>query len=374
MKILYFANALDVHDVKWMTYFSHRHDCRLVLRSLHFGGMSGCQRDEFNRSYRLPILGELPDFSLARPLRTLLGWYKLRKILNDFQPDIVHVMFAEPNALWSLTRILGGLKASWILTTRGTDILVTVPKFNQRGDRFGRFVHWLYRRAFAGFEALAATSKAQIEAAQNDLGYRGRVAVVRTGVDVERLLQPRPDLLLESLRERPFIFFPRLMAPIYNQELSLDIIAALPKEIKSDYKMVFVDSDLGDPAYVREIRGRMDQLPGVEFEFLKRLEPEQVWELYKRAALTVMTPRSDGTPVSAMESLICGTPVVAPPLHYDRELADQMLISASWEPQDFVAQMLVGLGLDFKSRRIRISTVWPAAMGRWADCKESMNH
>jgi glycosyltransferase involved in cell wall biosynthesis len=344
MRILFLANPLDVHDVKWMSYFSYSHDCAVLARSTHYRSMSAAGRAEFSQSLRLPILGELLDFSVARPWRTLREFVKLWRWLRSFKPDLVHIHFAEPNALWSLSRCFLRGPSKWLLTTRGTDILVTIPKFRKRGDRLGQFLHWLYRRAFAQFDALAATSRAQILIAQSELGYSGPTAVVRTGVDVESLRRPRAELVPESLRDRPFIFFPRLMAPVYGQELSLDVIEALPKQIKSQYTMVFVDRDQGDPEYLRQIRARMEQLSDVRIEFLPSLQPEEVWELYKAAALTVMTPRSDGTPVSAMESLLCGTQVVVPPLNYDPELAQQMLVSSSWEPRDFVEQIKLGLG------------------------------
>lgn len=363
VRILFLANPLDVHDLKWMSYFSSTHDCAVLARSEHFRSMTLAQRDEFARSQRMPILGELLDFSVARPWRTLREWLKLQQWIRSFQPDFVHVHFAEPNALWSLSRWFFKGPGKWILTTRGTDVLVTIPQFRSRGDRLGRVLHWLYRRAFAKYDALAATSQAQVLAAQTQLGYPGPSAVVRTGVDVEKLQISRPELFPASLRGRPFIFFPRLMAPIYGQELSLDVVEALPEDIKSQYTMVFVDRDQGNPEYTRQIQARMARLPDVRIEFLKRLEPEEVWELYKLASLTVMTPRSDGTPVSAMESLLCGTQVVAPPLNYDPELAERMLLSSSWRPEDFVAQIRLGLG-----KKVRVepdSSFYRLASRQW---------
>ncbi|MBS2034793.1 glycosyltransferase family 4 protein [bacterium] len=343
MRILFLANPLDVHDFKWMTYFSSGHDSALIVRQEHFQKMSSGQKDQFIRDDGIQALWSLRDFSVARPWRTLKEMFRLRGYIKDFSPDIIHVYFAEPNALWALVRSFVGGRSKWVLTTRGTDILLTIPKFRQRNDRLGRLIHWLYRRAFARFDMLVATSQAQILSAQRELGYSGITSVVRTGVDFESLSISRPDLLPASLENRRFIFFPRLMAPVYDQELSLDVIEALPEQIKSEYIMVFVDRDQGHPDYVQMIQSRMQQIQGVRFEFLDRLSPEEVWELYKAAALTVMTPRSDGTPVSAMESLMCGTLVVAPPLDYDPELAKELLVACSRQPGDFVAQIQLGL-------------------------------
>lgn len=348
MKILYFGNPLSIHDVKWMSYFSPRHECALVLRADHARSASPQQLAEFSHSHSIPILAELEDFSLARLWRTWQQCQKLSRLIGEFQPDVIHILFAEPNALWSLCRS-GKQRTRWILTTRGTDVLVTIPRFYRRRDLLGRIVHWLYCKALQRYDWVAGTSKAQLAVVREQLDFRGHCAVVRTGVDIDWVRQARPHLLPEELRRRPFFFFPRLMSPLYDQELSMEVIAALPDELRRNYVMVFVDCDQGDPAYVAGIRARMGRMPDVQFHFLERQAPLAIWELYKAAELTVMTPRSDGTPVSAMESLICGTPVVAPPLLYDAELAQELLVARSWLPEDFVDQIKRGLG-----RRVKL--------------------
>lgn len=334
---------MSIHDVKWMGHFSRQHQCGLILRTAHEAMFSPEDRQVFVETYGVPILGVLEDFSLSRPLRTWRQFQSFKKIIDHFEPDIVHILFAEPNALWSFCR--GATKTPrWLLTTRGTDILVTIPRFRRRADLLARLVHFLYCRAFARFDWVVGTSNAQLDVVRSELGFDGPCSVVRTGSDVEAVRQPRPELLPAGLRNRPYIFFPRLMTPLYDQELSLDVIAALPPELRRHYSMVFVDCDKGEPGYVQRIREKMASLPEVDFHFLKREEPAVVWELYKAAQLTVMTPCSDGSPVSAMESLLCGTPVVAPPLAYDWELKENLLVADSWEVSAFVRQIECGLG------------------------------
>jgi glycosyltransferase involved in cell wall biosynthesis len=61
-----------------------------------------------------------------------------------------------------------------------------------------------------------------------------------------------------------------------------------------------------------------------------------LYQTYKDASLVVMTPKSDGTPVSALEAMICKKPVILPPITYDEDLFKLGTIkAASMDYQDF---------------------------------------
>lgn len=113
------------------------------------------------------------------------------------------------------------------------------------------------------------------------------------------------------------------MRPLYNHTFSLDAIGQLPSQILGSCVFVFVDNDSVDQLYVSAIKQRMASMTGVSFLFLNRQSQAQLYTLFRHAHLVVMNPLSDGTPVSAIEAIACGTPVILGPLPYDADLFGQ---------------------------------------------------
>lgn len=96
--------------------------------------------------------------------------------------------------------------------------------------------------------------------------------------------------------------------------------------------MVFVGKDSGDIEYQQKLVDIMEKMPDVDFEFLERQSQESIFELYKRASLVVMTPVSDGSPVSGMEVLLCGSRLILGPLEYDKDIfSNNVMRLNSWD-------------------------------------------
>ncbi len=106
------------------------------------------------------------------------------------------------------------------------------------------------------------------------------------------------------------------MKPVYNHEFTVGAISKLPADIRTQYSFVFVNADSAYPAYVENIK-RLIREVDARIHFLPSLPHEQMLSLYKQAALVVMKPLSDGSPVSAMEAMISKVPVILGPIPYD---------------------------------------------------------
>ena len=110
------------------------------------------------------------------------------------------------------------------------------------------------------------------------------------------------------------------MRPIYNHEFELMAIAKLSKKIKQEYSFVFLDEDSGDRKYVQKIKLLASEMHNANIIFLPKQEPKSLVKIFKNASLAVMTPKSDGLPVSAMEAMYCKIPLILGPLNYDEDV------------------------------------------------------
>lgn len=292
--------------------------------------------EEFYKKYNVTVIGSLDDFSIKNFLRTLREWKKVRSTLIRYQIHIFHIMYADPNSLWCVFREKNTL-GKWILTTRGTDILKGIPGHYNKKDLLNKIVSALYTKAFKKFDWITCTSQQQKKGVKKIVDHKN-VEIIRTGVDVINVLKDTIKYRNPLLADRKYILFPRNMRPLYNHEFSLAAIRLLPEQIKKEYLFVFVDRDGSDHAYVSKVEDLMKQDKNAQFIFMNRQSQEAIWQLYKDASLVIMNPISDGAPVSAMEAMLCQSPLIIGNLEYDKDIFENTVLKlCSWEPQELAS-------------------------------------
>lgn len=332
--VLYLADLNCIHDTKWISYFiKKRMGKAFLLTRPH-------QVFTDNSVEELTTLGSIPDFSHVRFYETLMGAYKIKRLIKKHKIDIIHILFAEPNALWCLFRKY--FDVSMVITCRGTDVLFTIPETFKKKTFINYLVAPAYKFAFLRADWITATSECQLESVKKFSGRTNQLTIIRTGVELERLQSDTSHHfpLHDSL---PFILFPRYIKPIYNHEFSLAAIALLSQEIKTSYKMVFVGKDSGDLAYQQKLEKLMLEQTDITFEFIEKQSQEALFELYKRASLVVMVPVSDGSPVSGMEALLCGAKVILGPLDYDPAVFSTAIHLKKWDTRELAETIIVAL-------------------------------
>lgn len=310
MKVLYLADPHSIHDKKWIQALkSHGIDEKWLIRERHAGSIP--------EEILSKTLGVIPDFSIKHLFRTLAFALKIKKQIKNNHIQIVHILYAEPNALWVNFHWYFGVPM--VITCRGTDILKTIPRAFESKTIIDSLVSRLYKKAFNNASWVTATSQSQIEAVKKYTSRSKNTSLIRTGVNLQELTtDTRSYFPLKD--DKAYILFPRGISPNYNHEFSIEAIKLLTEEIKRKYKMVFIGRDSGDALYQEKILEKMALLDGVEIEFIKTQSQKALFELYKRSSLVIMTPLSDGSPVSAMEALLCGKKVILGPLMYDVDL------------------------------------------------------
>lgn len=326
MNVLFLAHPGSVHDLSWMTSMAAGSGIRCFCvarkadkRFLKPGFISQLEEKQ------ITFCGFIPDFSIVRPWQTIKGFSLLSNIIKKHGIDLFHILYAEPSALWVSRKKFLGIPV--VITTRGSDILITIQNTFKSGSVLNTVLKKLYKSAFLKADFITCTSLKQIKVIKALTKRDKGLEIIRTGVDVKAILKAADNELPIALRGKSYVFFPRAMHPVYQHELALEAVKGLPDKLKKEYVFVFLDADSKDKDYVSFIRDKMAGMPDCLIEFFPKLSQEKVFKLYREASLVVMTPLTDGSPVSALEAMATRTSVLMPDLDYDNEIFNETTVS-----------------------------------------------
>jgi len=334
VKLLYFANPNSIHDRKWISFFSRdpNNTCFVLCHPHQLDQLTIDVAQEL-KSNNIILIGSVPEFSTVRFWRTLTSFRFLKKLIIEKKIALIHILYAEPNALWGAGKKF--LNVPFVLTTRGTDVIKTIPLFFKETSLLKIIVRSLYKKALKNFDEITSTSQSQVTALTKLIGSSISPHVIRTGID----LNPDAKLTRPKGITPPFVVFPRLMKPLYNHEFSIRALGLLPTEIKKTHQMVFVNRDAKDQTYVMSIENQMGQQTDIDFLFLDSLPHEQLQWALANASLAVMNPIHDGSTVSAMEAMYLECPLILGPLAYDQDLFGGVEKLSEWSEEELADKM-----------------------------------
>ena len=326
-KILYIANGNNIHDVKWISFFSERTDeytCFLMCDTL-------CEFTEQTKStlakLNIQLVPQIEPLSIKSPLLSWKSIRQFKKTISEIQPDIIHVLFATPNALW-----LNFTNTSSVITTRGSDILRVIPELRTESGikkLYFKYLFYRFKKAFKKAKYCTGTSQAQLDSMHNYFSMAD-AKLIRTGVDTEKIMNSsHDDFLPRELHGIKYIISPRFMSPIYRIDLQLETIEKLSDAILGEYTFAFVRGLQFDQDYYSEQLKTLDHLRekyGLKFIVFDYLTQDQIVAVLKHASLCIMTPESDGTPNSALEAMAAKCPLILPNLPYDNDLFENSCI------------------------------------------------
>jgi glycosyltransferase involved in cell wall biosynthesis len=340
-KILYIANGNSIHDVKWISFFSNQAEtfsCYLLCDALCV--LSEQTKKELAQK-NIEILPQIPPFSITSPLRTYKAIRQFRRMIKEIKPDLVHVLFATPNALW-----LNFTKIPSIITMRGSDILIVIPDLlRQSGVKslYFKFLFSMFDKAFRKSKSVTGTSWTQIQEAKS-LFNGVKLELIRTGVDVSKISEiNQPELIPDILKDKLFVFSPRFMSPIYNIELQIDAISRLGNELLSRYIFVFIRGKQFDQDYYEKQKQKLELLKkeiNLNYLVFDYLDQSTMWMFLKKASLCMMTPISDGTPNSALEAMSAKCPLIVSNLNYDKDLFEGTCIKLNTSESTELAETI----------------------------------
>lgn len=275
--------------------------------------------------------GELSPFHLKRFWRTAAQISRLRKLLREEKIDVLHSHFVGVNAWY------GALSQFHpaVITVMGGDILgedwEPGPDIRER---------WLTPYALRNADLITCWSNKLVPIVRRFSGPEVPIEVVHGGVELERFSPgPRPQYLLERLNlpaTARVILSPRLMRPLYNLDklaiAAQSVCAAVP-DAYFVFAVVPVATNEAYEAEVRDIFARGDANDRVRF--VGAIPHDEMADYYRLADVTVSIPSSDGTPMSVLESMACGTPVLVSRIpNYDSHYIEENKTVLMVDPKD----------------------------------------
>jgi L-malate glycosyltransferase len=232
--------------------------------------------------------------------------HRLRAILREADVDVLHAHYLTGYG-W-LARLAGF--HPYVLTVWGSDVFVTA-----KTSRIARAWAWA---ALRGADLVTADSRELVEATTVLGARRDRTRLIQFGVDTARFI---PGQLSPSLRStldtdgRRVIFCPRSIAPLYR---TLTLIRALPL-LPSDCLILLTEKGHEEP-YMTQVRNEIERLGvGEQVRMVEGFGHDAMPDVYRLADVVISVPETDGTPVSILEAMSCGRPVVASDLPSVRE-------------------------------------------------------
>ena len=327
MRICYLADGRYIHARRWLRYFSeHGHEMSL----LSFAPMTQQHIDAVEQA-GARYLGELGPFHLKRFWRTAAQVSRLRRLLQDEKVDVLHSHFVGVNAWYgALSRF-----HPTVITVMGGDILgddwKPGPDIRER---------WLTPFALRNADLITCWSNKLIPVVRRYSGQDVPVEVVHGGVELERFFPgPRPEYLLEHLdlpATARVILSPRLMRPLYNLDQIATAAQSVCAAVPETYFIFAVLPEAKDAAYearVRDILARGAAHDRVRF--VGAIPHDEMADYYRLADVTVSIPSSDGTPMSVLESMACGTPVLVSRIpNYDSHYIEEEKTAMMVDPND----------------------------------------
>jgi glycosyltransferase involved in cell wall biosynthesis len=316
LRLAFLGDPNSIHIARWAGFFASRgHEIHLLVPSTDTISTPVDSRlhvHTFRAWPRLPIRG----------LGSLVTMLTLRRALWSIRPDVLHAHFLTRYG-WAAR--LSGFRP-YVITVWGSDVFVT-----PRSSPHARL--WAGRTLSNA--ALVTAVSADLARAAVELGAPPeRIKIVQFGVDPQEF---KPGSASDTLRSRlglegrRVVFSPRALRPIYRHEVAVRATALLP----DDVTLLLVDWQ-PNAEYRAELVRLIDELGlGGQVRFVPPIPHEDLADYFRLSDVVVSLPTTDAFPVTALEAMACGTPLVMgelPSAHEGLDGVDAGAIVAGDDP------------------------------------------
>jgi glycosyltransferase involved in cell wall biosynthesis len=316
-----------MHFHRWLRYFSGRGHEMYFISYLPVDDGHIERIEDAGANY----LGAITTFHLKRFWVTLRNLRWLKRVLKDRGIQALHCHFLGANAWYGALSDFHPL----IVSVMGGD--VCGKDWKPGNDPRER---WLTPLALRRADLITSWSNQLMRVARRHCQAGKTIEVVHGGVDLNRFNPgDRPRYLLKrwNLPENARVAFsPRLMRPLYN----LDKIAIAAGEVcKKDPHAYFLFAYLNevkDESYETRVHDLIRESGASDrVRFVGPIHHDEMVDHYRLADVTVSIPETDGTPMTVLESMACGTPVVVSDISdYDPHYIEPGETVLSVKPQD----------------------------------------
>ena len=230
---------------------------------------------------------KIVDFSLKNPIKVFYSIRKLKKIIKNYSPSIIHVHQAGSYSF--IASMANNGKLPLVLTTWGSDVLI-LPQIN---------VLYRFLVKFSLKKADYITADATYMAQAINKMVIKDVLVANFGIDYYQGELPQKKNLIYSNRTHN---------PLYRID---EIIKGFAKFYtnNSDWKLI-LGAKGSETEGLKKLANSL--LPDSAFEFIGFVNQEENRNQYLAAKIWISYPKSDGTAISLLEAMGYGCiPVVS---------------------------------------------------------------
>lgn len=318
-RVLYIGDPNSVHDHKWITWFSNQPNFKVFLTAQEHEFQKISEENlAFLEAHRISLTRPIKSYSLWRFWENSESAKTINEVIAKEKIDLVHVLFATPFALWTRR-----LSIPSVITTRGSDIHVVLAGLG-KGSLLKRIHGTIllkkFKSAFENASVITSTSQGQLDKINSIFSTRINGEIIRTGVNVDEINSLEPKLELPPIfNGKKIIFLPRYIQPIYQTELQIKAFTELPTELRPKIALIFIKGKRTPEAYMNKIESLLKTC-GLPYHIFESLTQHQMWSMFKLSAVSIMTPKTDGTPNSALEAMAAKCPLILGSFNYDGDL------------------------------------------------------
>lgn len=268
---------------------------------------SGYILDALNVAYE-----EIPEMSRSVSLMNdLKAFRKIRKIIREYKPDIVHTHAAKAGALGRIAARLEGVPVI-VHTYHGHVFSNYFSKWKSR------LVQWIERMLCRISTCVVVISEQQYREiiTQFKIASPQKAHIIPLGFDLSRFSERR-ETKRKNFREKwnlgdsIAIGIIGRIAPVKNHQLFFDALRILQKESKGWKALVIGDGE-GRSAMMQSVNDfAISEIPDQHSEILFTSWIRDVDEALAGLDIVVLTSFSEGTPVSLIEAQASTRPVVS---------------------------------------------------------------
>lgn len=232
----------------------------------------------------------------------------VKRLDREWGFDVLDVHYAYPDG-FAGALLSHRLSKPMVLTVRGTDVN-QLPGLKATGDQ----VRFALEKAARVVSVSAALAECAIEAG----AAAAKVVVLRNGVDSEKF-RPRDRAACRTALGLPVdasvLVSVGFLVPRKGHDLTLRALACLA-EPRRPFLVI-----AGDGPEEESLRALSDELGlGERVRFLGAVSHDELPEVFSAADVSVLASSREGWPNVLLESMACGTPVVATSVHGSPEV------------------------------------------------------
>jgi len=302
MKICYFADGRSIHFHRWIRFFA---DAGHEMSFISYQPVTDEQIKEIEGA-GARYLGTVGPFYVKRFWATRRDLRWLKQTLKSEQIDVLHCHFLGPNAWYAA---LSNHHPFVITVMGGGD--VCGPNWRPEGRVARRLTPLALRRA----DLITSWSPLMANVVRPFAHKTTPIQPLHGGIDL-KIFHPgsRPTYLYDRWKlpdDAQVIFSPRLMRPLSNLDRIANALIKVCSAIPNAYALFAYPVYAADRQYEANVRSMIDQSSiANRVRFIGAIPHHEMADHYRLASVTISVPDTDGTPMSVLESMACGTPAI----------------------------------------------------------------